>query len=272
MSPSENRSRHRPEVIPLGGIIGQHGDMTAPSETLTSDRLLGGRVIYQQPRLGFRASLDPVLLAAAIPAKAGERVLEGGSGAGAALLCLKARVPGVIGTGLERDAALAGLARGNAIANGWPDLTFVAADVAAPPIGGVFDHAFANPPYHPPDGTRSPRAAKDGAKRSSPDDLSIWVKTLADPLRHRGTLTFILPPSMLEPALAAFRGAMSPAELVIPVWPKKDQPARWLLIRGRKGGRTPLTMAPGLILHADTGEFRPEANRILREAGELPAQ
>ena len=52
---------------------------------VTQGHLLGGRVRYAQPRSGFRSGIEPVLLAAAVPARPGERVLEAGSGAGAAL-------------------------------------------------------------------------------------------------------------------------------------------------------------------------------------------
>ena len=86
----------------------------------TDGHLLDGRVRYVQPRHGFRSGIEPVLLAAAVPARAGDRVLEGGSGAGAALLCLAARVPGVRGLGIEQDPALVTLAKRNAAANGWP--------------------------------------------------------------------------------------------------------------------------------------------------------
>src|ERR1022692_4866870 len=88
-----------------------------PPDTHTSDRILGGRVKYIQPRDGLRAAIDPVLLAAAVPARPGERVLEGGTGAGAALLCLAARVPDISGLGIDRDAGLLRLAYANATAN-----------------------------------------------------------------------------------------------------------------------------------------------------------
>ncbi len=231
----------------------------------TTDHLLGGRVIYTQPRHGFRAAIDPVLLAATIPARRGDRVLDGGTGAGAALLCLAARVPGLIGTGVDRDPGLARLGRANAAANGFPDLSFVVADLAMSPIGGPVDHAFANPPYHPESSTASPLAERDTAKRGGQFLLPRWISTLSTPLRHRGTLTFILPMWLLETALASFRLSGVPCELLIPVWPKVGRTARWVVVRGRKNGRAPLAMAPGLILHEPSGAFQPEAEAILRD-------
>ena len=55
---------------------------TGTGEPFTEDRLLGGRVALRQPRHGLRAGLDAVLLAAGIPARPGERVLEAGCGSG----------------------------------------------------------------------------------------------------------------------------------------------------------------------------------------------
>lgn len=238
-------------------------------EVVTADMLLGGRVKYMQPREGLRASLDPVLLAAATPAQTGDRVLEGGTGAGAALLCLAARVAGIKGLGIDHDPDLVRLAAANAAANSWPELQFATADLATSPIDGPFDHAFANPPYHQAAGTRSPSAAREAAKRAEPEFLPVWVKALSSPLRHRGTLTLILPPGLLEPALVAMRDAGVPGESVFPIWPKAGQSARFVLVRGRKHGRSPLVLAPGLILHEASGAFRPEAEAILRDGAAL---
>jgi tRNA1Val (adenine37-N6)-methyltransferase len=249
-----------------------HG--TAPSrdnaaDTVSLDHLLGRRVRYAQPRDGLRASLDPVLLAAAIPARAGERVLEGGTGAGAGMLCLAARVAGIEGLGIDRDPGLVRLARANAVANGWPDLLFAAGDLAASPIGGTFDHAFANPPYHADGGTPSASGAREAAKRTVPGLLPVWIEALSRPLRHRGTLTFILPARWLEEALGAMRAADVPAETIIPIWPKPGRPARFIVMQGRKSGRTPLTLRPGLVLHTQAGAFGPEAEAILRDCAPL---
>src|SRR5687767_14919301 len=85
---------------------------------VSADGLLGGRLRLYQPRRGYRVAIDPVLLAAAVAAEPGERVLDAGAGTGAASLCLAARVPGCVVTGVERDPELLALAMANVGANG----------------------------------------------------------------------------------------------------------------------------------------------------------
>ena len=81
---------------------------------LSQDRLLGGRVQLAQPLGGYRVAVDPVLLAAAVPARAGELAADFGAGSGAVGLCLAARVQGCRVVGLEREPDLAALTRANA--------------------------------------------------------------------------------------------------------------------------------------------------------------
>jgi tRNA1Val (adenine37-N6)-methyltransferase len=246
---------------------------SAAALAATLGHLLGGRVSYAQPREGFRSGIEPVLLAAAVNARPGERVLEGGSGAGAALLCLAARVPGLRGMGVERDASLVSLAIRNAEANGAAGLAFRAADVTAP-LGpdagaGAFDHALANPPYHAPEGTISPVAERAQAKRAAAGLLGAWARALAAPLRHRGTLTFILPAGSLPECFVAMAAAGCPASAVLPLWPKLGRPAKLVLVRGVKGGRAPLRLLPGLVLHEADGRYTAAAEAILRDGGAL---
>ena len=92
--------------------------MIFPDDALTDDKFLMGRLRLLQPAQGYRAATDPVLLAAACPASAGQSVLDLGCGAGAAALCLAARVPGLALAGLELQPGYADLARRNAARNG----------------------------------------------------------------------------------------------------------------------------------------------------------
>jgi tRNA1Val (adenine37-N6)-methyltransferase len=236
----------------------------------TDGHLLNSRVRYIQPRQGFRSGIEPVLLAAAIPAKEGERVLEGGSGTGAALLCLAARIPKLRGVGIELDPALVLLASQNASANNHTGLEFIAADIASTPALGVFDHACANPPYHAAGNTSSPDASRRVAKQGGPGLLATWAAALAVSLRPRGTLTFILPAALLAQAMDVFAAAGCQPAAALPLWPKAGVAAKLILLRGIKGGRAPFRLSPGLVLHRPEGAFTDEAEAILRDAQPLP--
>lgn len=235
----------------------------------SAGRLLGGRLRHDQFRTGHRTGIEPVLLAASIPARAGERVLEGGTGSGAALLCLAARVPGLGGVGIERDPALAALAERNLAANGFAGFAVLQGDLAQVRPEGSFDHALANPPWHDAAGTASPDPGREGARRAASGLLALWARRLAAPLRPRGTITFVLAAAGLPAALAAFAEAGCGSPAILPLWPRHERPAKLLLLRAIKGGRAPCAVLPGLVLHDAAGGFTADADAILRDGAAL---
>jgi tRNA1(Val) A37 N6-methylase TrmN6 len=235
----------------------------------TSGHLLGGRVQYAQLRQGFRSGIEPVLLAASVPARPGERVLEGGTGAGATLLCLADRIPDLQAVGVERDRRLVSLARRNAAANNRSGLSFIEADMLALPDLQAFDHACANPPYHPAAGTASSDAGRAAAKRGQAGLVDLWASALAQRLRRRGTLTFIVPAAVLPACATAFAAVGCPPVAVLPLWPKAGRAAKLVLLRGMKDARSPFRVLPGLVLHDTQGGFTPEAEAILRQGRAL---
>jgi tRNA1(Val) A37 N6-methylase TrmN6 len=230
--------------------------------------LLGGRVRHAQPVAGHRTGLEPVLLAASVPARPAERVLEGGTGSGAALLCLAARVPGLRAVGVERDPDMAALARANAAANGFTDICIVAGDLVEVRLDGAFDHALANPPWHGA-GTASPEPLKEAAKRGAPDLLAAWACALAARLRRHGTLSLIVAAAALPAGLAALAAAHCGSPAVLPLWPRAGRPAGLVLVQGIKGGRGACRVLPGLVLHAEGGGFTAAAEAVLRGGGAL---
>ena len=237
--------------------------------TISQGSLLGGRVHHAQPGDGHRTSLEPVLLAASIPARAGQRVVEGGCGAGAALLCLAARVKGVGGVGVERDPWMADLARGNVLANGFSGLEIVTGDLGAWRAEAPFDHAMANPPWHLADATASPDARRDAARRASPALFEVWARALAGAVRPRGSVSLILGADHLGGGVAALAAAGCGSLSVFPFWPKAGRPARLVLLRAVRGGRGPTRLLAGLVLHQADGGFRAEAEAVLRDGAGL---
>ena len=236
------------------------------SEDLTEDGLLGGRVRLLQPRQGFRAAIDPVLLAAFVPARSGEAVLEIGCGTGAAFLCLAARVVGIAVTAVERDPELAAIARRNAALNG-ADATLLAKDCCALPALPPMHHAMANPPYWT-GGTASPDS---GRRQAAHEDapLAAWIAALTRPLRHKGTVSLVLPAARLAEAAAGLREAGCGSVRLLPLWPRTGTPAKRILIQARKGGRGADKMLPGLILHEADGSATAAAHAVLRDGAAL---
>jgi tRNA1(Val) A37 N6-methylase TrmN6 len=230
----------------------------------TEGGLLGGRVAYRQLARGHRTGFEPVLLAASCPARAGELVLEAGTGAGAALLCLAARVPGVGGIGVELDPALAQLANENFRNNGLTGVFCVSADAGRLPFpANAFDHAIANPPWFNSAGTLSPDQQRSRAHHAGPGLLTAWVDGLARCLRPRGSLTLIMPAASLSAAAAALRKACGGITL-LPLWPRAGSPAKMIIVTARKGTNSPDAVLPGLVLH-DEGGITPEAQAVLRD-------
>jgi tRNA1Val (adenine37-N6)-methyltransferase len=235
----------------------------------TLGRLLGGRVVYAQPRVGFRSGIEPVLLAAAVPVRPGERVLEAGTGAGATLLCLGARVPDIDAVGVEQNAALAQLARANFRANGF---AFSVIEGSISELGaelGRFHHACANPPWHESKSTPSPEHMRQEAKRAPPGLLAEWVKQLAVRLHPGGSLSLILPAARLAEAALALAAAACGGVMLFPLWPKPGRPAKLVLLQARKGARSPSRVLPGLVLHAEDGGYTEEAEAVLRSGAPL---
>ena len=94
------------------------GTDPARPDDLTEDAFLAGGLRLRQFRRGHRSGHDAILLASAVPAHAGERVIEFGAGAGAAGLALARRVEGIDLILVEIDPALVDLAQTNATMNG----------------------------------------------------------------------------------------------------------------------------------------------------------
>lgn len=224
--------------------------MFAP-EDLTLDRFLDGRLTVAQPRNGYRAAMDPVLLAAACAAGAGEDVLELGCGAGVASLCLGWRVAGLRLTGLELQPEYAELARQNAARNGIA-LRVVDGDLARMPAvlrAESFDHVIANPPYFAArGGTAAADAGRETAQREA-TPLGDWVSAGYRRLRPGGWLTVIQNADRLADLLAAMAGGGGTIA-VLPIAPRAGRDAGRVIVRARKGGRGALRLLAPLVLHA----------------------
>lgn len=250
----------------------------ADTGDVTEDGFLDNRVRLRQPARGYRAAIDPVFLAAAVPAGPGERALDIGTGVGTAALLLAWRVAGLRVTGMEVDAAMLRLATDNARLNGLEGrVEFMVGDLTRPPARlapGSFHHVLANPPFLEPErADASPHAGRArAAVEAQNTGLEAWVRFGCVMARDKGTITMIHRADRLDDLLAVLRGRAG-GITVYPLWPDRtSKPAARVLVQAVKGARAPMRLAQGMVLHEDDGGFTTEADAILRHGAPLPVQ
>lgn len=246
------------------------------TDDLTHDAFLGGRLHLWQPRKGYRAGVDPVLLAASVPAKSGEIVLELGCGVGAASLCLAARVPDLALIGVELQPDYAALATRNAAEMGQP-MQVAVADLRALPADlrqVQADHVIMNPPYFD-------RAQGDAARNKGRDialggdtPLADWITTGIARLRPKGLLSVIQRIERLPEVLNALDNRVG-SVVVQPIAAREHATPHLFLLQAKHSGRAPFCLKSPIHMHlgcahdGDRDSYTPEINDVLRNGAGL---
>ena len=224
----------------------------------------GDKVQILQPKTGYRAGTDALLLAASLDAANGRNLLELGCGSGAVLRFGDHRLPGCQWTGLERDADMLSLARANAA--GQANIKIIAGDVAAMPKTWhlQFDQTFANPPFFDDPNTIRKSPTKMKAFVGGDTALEDWIAAMLLALKPRGTGTLIYRADGLEKIICALNGKAGKLR-ILPIHSYADRPAKRILVRFRKGVKSESQILPPLIMHSHNtaGKFTQKAQDII---------
>lgn len=232
------------------------GQMSEMISQYTEDAFLGGQLQLRQPKTGHRAGHDAMLLAAATFACPGDRVVEFGSGIGAAGLALARRVRGIDLVLVEIDPGLASLARDNAAANAIAadvavlDVTSPASDFAAVGLTpDSTDVVLMNPPFND---SRRHRASSDSARAAAhvaaPRTLATWIGAARRILRSGGRLTLIWRAEGLAEVLSELEHGFG-SVAILPVHGEATRPAIRVLIGAIKGSKAASKILPALMLN-----------------------
>ena len=252
----------------------------AAERPTSDDAFLGGALRVLQPKEGYRAGIDAVLLAAAAPAEAGrdQRVLDIGAGVGVVGLSVARRVAQASVILVERERVLADLARANIERNDLGTrVRVIVADVSRRlddlpelrPDAESFDHVLANPPYNAQGaGTVSVEALKAAANAMPGGNLARWARFMAAMTKPGGSATIIHRADAVGEVLSALAGRFG-AAVVFPLYPRAGKSAIRVLVQATKGSNAPLELRPGLVLHKSDNSFTPEAEAILRGGAAL---
>ena len=226
-------------------------------ETIDELRSFDLRLI--QPRLGYRFSLDPLLLCEFADIKDGERGVDLGTGCGVIPLALARSAAAVHFVGVEHQQVMVGIAERNVQLNGLGELvTVLEEDVVhlrAHFHVSSFDLVTANPPYRKRGtGRISPRAGRDLARHESTAGLADFLAAAKYLVKPTGRICFISHPSRLAEFFAlATELKLAPLRLRM-VHGHGEADARMFMIELAKGRKGELRVLPPLFVYGENGQ------------------
>ncbi len=264
-------------------------------DEVTSDAFLGGAVQLCQPRHGYRAGLDAVLLAAAAQSVCNEHarlcdrngktradqqlnVLDVGAGVGTVGLCLARQRETTSVVLYERDPELVQLARQNIDRNNLNNCVrgvvgqVGCSDIELNELGlapNSFDVVLANPPFHHAEKGTTPQSDKKAAAHQMQDfGLDHWCRFLVRMAKAEGWLVIVHKMEALDELLLSLKTRAGGLH-ILPIYPRSGSSAHRVIVAGRKGCRSNLKMLPGLVLHEEGNGFTPATEAILRHGAAL---
>lgn len=221
----------------------------------------GYRII--QKKTGFHFGTDAVLLSDFACVKAGERVLDLGTGSGVIPILMEARSQGAHFTGLEIQTDLADMAARSVRLNGLEDcVEIVLGDIKeASRICGraSFDVITANPPYMTGShGLENPDPMKAIARHELLCTFADVARETEALLRPGGRFYLVHRPRRLAELISTMREYHLEPKRLRFVYPFADRMAKLVLIEAVRGGGVMLKVEPPLVVFREPGIYSEE--------------
>jgi len=242
------------------------GEATSPMSN-TLDAFHRGRFhVFQSNDGAHRSGMDALILASIVPQNMKGKIADFGAGCGVVAMACAQRVKGISVDLVECDKQTLELAEKSI---SLPEnyhllgrLKILEADLCQSAIirrnagleAQTYQYVLANPPYNDASHRKSPNQQRVDAHNMAPDTLELWVRAAADALTGNGYLAFILRPENIDTMLIALKRAFG-SVVILPLHSKAEKPASRIIVSARKGGRGPLKILPGFILHNGDGTF-----------------
>lgn len=247
----------------------------APIPVIESS-LLRGRVKLLQPKVGFRAAIDTVFLAAATPVKDRWQVLDVGCGVGSVGLSIALRNKNISLIGIDIQRELIDLSLQNATLNGVSDRCRFfqgSIDTEKTIENNYFNSVAMNPPYQE-GGTHvpSPKVIKalSHGEDASGVTLEKWIKYAHSKLKNGNYLTLVHRADRLDDVLIALgKKRWFGSFIVYPLYPHAGEDARRVIVQARKERYAPLKLKAGMVIHQKNGKYTPEAEAVLSEGATI---
>ena len=232
------------------------------------DTLIDRKLRLYQSRMGYRFSLDALLLAHFVTVKARERIIDLGAGNGTIALLLSHLHPAASITGVEVQPAMVERAQRSVELNGLQERVAVVPgdlrEIGALFAPSTFDAVVSNPPFRKPSSGRiSPHQEKQIARHELKGALRDFLAAAAYLLRLRGRLALIYSAERAVELLAALRGAGLEPKRLRWVHSFAGDAALLLLVEAVKGGRSGVEVEAPLIIYREATVYSPEVAAIV---------
>ena len=225
----------------------------------------GYRIIQNPDKFCF--GMDAVLLSGFAGAKAGDQVLDMGTGTGILPILMEAKTEAARLVGLEIQEESADMARRSVELNGLSGkIEIVTGDIReADRIfkSASFDVITCNPPYmieqHGLVNPDAPKAIARHELKCTFEDVAGQAEKL---LKPGGKLFLVHRPFRLaEIMVTLVNYHLEPKRMQL-VYPFVDKEPNMVLIEAVRGGRSRMTVEKPLIIYREPGEYMPEIYEI----------
>lgn len=229
-------------------------------ESSTRDKFLNGRVVFHQPKSGYRFSVDAVILSHLVCPEPGDTVLDLGTGCAVIPILLAFRHPDIRLVGVEIQDALVRFAAKNVEENHMADrIRIIAKDMlnlSPGEIGEPADVVVTNPPYRQLDSGRiNADTQRAVARHELKISLDRLLPTARRMLRKSGRFVIIYPSVRTVDLLTAMRATgLEPKSLTL-IHSNASSPARLVAVKGIHGGRPGLEVAPPIYVYRNDGTY-----------------
>lgn len=236
----------------------------------TGERLddlnIKGLHLIQNPK-GFCFGLDAVLLVHFAQAKAGESILDLGTGTGIIPILMSAYYPETCYQALEIQAEYVEMARRSVEYNQLQERIAICQgdlrELEKLFIPATFDRITINPPYMNA-GLVPAQRDKAIARHEICCDLETIIAKAVRVLKPQGSFCMVHRPNRLPEVITTLKQyGLEPKRLRL-VQPKIGEEPNLFLIEAIRGAKAYLRMEPTLVIYQENGSYMPEISEIYR--------
>lgn len=233
----------------------------------TTDTFFNGRIQVKQNRVGYRFSIDAILLASQTDPRPADKVVDLGTGCGIIALILAYRHPGLRVYGVEVQAELVRLAISNVEDNQLQDrITVLEADMQtlkSDLTAGPVDLVVCNPPYRRSGSGRiNPNHQRAVARHELRANLQDVIACARRILKTTGRFVTIYTAERTADLLCQMRADRLEPKHIRTIHGDARSEAKLVLVEGIKGGNPGLKIAPPLILYQENGDYTTEVQQM----------